>query len=65
MRHRFDAAVSIERLCRGRARKAAHGRTPELDSRTRRWLRRRCLLTAEDGLRVPVLGAWIREEFDE
>ncbi|KYF79794.1 hypothetical protein BE11_23905 [Sorangium cellulosum] len=43
----------------------AHGRTPELDSRTRRWLRRRCLLTAEDGLRVPVLGAWIREELDE
>lgn len=43
----------------------AHGRLPELDNRARRWLRRRCLLTEEDHLRVPVLGAWIRDELDE
>ncbi|XXT25063.1 ATP-binding protein [Sorangium sp. So ce429] len=42
----------------------AHDRTPELDNRTRRWLRHRCLLTMEDRLRVPVLGAWIRDELD-
>jgi hypothetical protein len=40
----------------------AHGHTPELDTRTRRWLCQRCLLTGDDGLRIPVLGAWIREE---
>jgi hypothetical protein len=40
----------------------AHYRTPELDTRTGRWLRQRCLLTGEDRLRIPVLGAWIREE---
>ena len=32
-----------------------------LDKRTRRWLNRRCLLTAEDQLMIPVLGEWIRE----
>jgi hypothetical protein len=40
----------------------AYGRKSELDTRTCRWLRQRCLLTAEDRLRIPVLGAWIREE---
>lgn len=51
------------------AREALHslatGKQPALSTRTRRWLQRRCLLTEDDRLRIPVLGAWIRAELDE
>ena len=40
----------------------AHDGTPQLDAATRRWLRRRLLLTEEGRLSIPVLGAWIRAE---
>jgi hypothetical protein len=40
----------------------AHDGTPNLDASTRRWLRRRLLLTDEGRLSVPVLGAWLRAE---
>ncbi|MCP4696135.1 MAG: AAA family ATPase [Gammaproteobacteria bacterium] len=37
-------------------------KTPmQIDRQTRRWLKRRCLLTDEDGLLIPVLGKWIQE----
>lgn len=39
----------------------AEHNTPQLDKRTRRWLKRRCLLTENDQLLTPVLGEWIRE----
>ncbi|MEP7121657.1 MAG: AAA family ATPase [Byssovorax sp.] len=51
------------------ARKAlsalAAGKEPALGTRTRRWLERRCLITKDNQLRIPVLGAWIRAELDE
>jgi hypothetical protein len=51
------------------AREALHalsaGKEPALSTKTRRWLERRCLLTTDDQLRIPVLGAWIRAELDE
>lgn len=37
-------------------------RHAELDAATRRWLRRRLLLTDEGRLSIPVLGAWLRAE---
>jgi hypothetical protein len=40
----------------------ARGETPNIDEHTRRWLERRCLITPEGQLRIPVLGAWVREE---
>jgi len=40
----------------------AHDGTPNLDAATRRWLRRRLLLTEEGRLSIPVLGAWLRAE---
>jgi energy-coupling factor transporter ATP-binding protein EcfA2 len=40
----------------------AFDRKPQLDAATRRWLRRRLLLTDEDSLSIPVFGAWLREE---
>jgi hypothetical protein len=40
----------------------AHDGTPTLDAATRRWLRRRLLLTEEGRLSIPVLGAWLRAE---
>src|SRR6185369_11087840 len=40
----------------------AHDGTPDLDAATRRWLRRRLLLTEEGRLSIPVLGAWLRAE---
>ena len=43
----------------------AAGKVLALDARTRRWLERRRLLTKDDRLRIPVLGAWIRAELDE
>lgn len=43
-------------------RRLARDGTPMLDERTRRWLQRRCLLTADDRLRVPAIGAWLRHE---
>jgi hypothetical protein len=52
----------MSRAARAALLALAHGRAPELDTRTRRWLRQRCLLTADDRLRIPVLGAWIRDE---
>lgn len=43
--------------------KLAEGDFPvEIDKRTRRWLQRRCLLTAADRLAIPVLGTWISRE---
>ncbi len=51
------------------AREALHalavGKEPALGTRTRRWLERRCLLTKDDQLQIPVLGAWIRAELDD
>ncbi|RKZ71240.1 MAG: hypothetical protein DRR19_32670 [Candidatus Parabeggiatoa sp. nov. 1] len=41
----------------------AEEQTFSLDKRTRRWLKRRCLLTADDQLLSPVLGEWIREDW--
>ncbi|EDN65560.1 conserved hypothetical protein [Beggiatoa sp. PS] len=35
----------------------------EIDKPTRRWLKRRCLLTDTDQLLIPVLGTWIHEEY--
>jgi hypothetical protein len=35
--------------------------TGELERGTLRWLRRRCLVTDDNQLAVPVLGRWIRE----
>ncbi|HEX4961338.1 MAG TPA: AAA family ATPase [Thermoanaerobaculia bacterium] len=43
----------------------AYERAPNLDAPTRRWLRRRLLLTEEGQLSMPVLGAWIRAEEGE
>jgi hypothetical protein len=43
----------------------AHDGTPHLDPTTRRWLRRRLLLTEEGRLSIPVLGAWLRAEEGE
>lgn len=43
----------------------AYARTPTLEAPTRRWLRRRYLLTDEGRLSMPVLGAWIRAEEGE
>ncbi|HYN22525.1 MAG TPA: hypothetical protein VE078_16315, partial [Thermoanaerobaculia bacterium] len=40
----------------------AFDRESKLDPTTRRWLRRRLLLTDEDRLSVQVFGAWLREE---
>lgn len=40
----------------------AHDGEPRLDPPARRWLRRRLLLTEDDRLSIPVLGAWIRAE---
>lgn len=40
----------------------AHNTTPNLDAATRRWLRRRLLLTEEGRLTMPVFGAWMRAE---
>jgi hypothetical protein len=40
---------------------ARAGNAP-LDERTRRWLQRRCLLTTDDRLRIPAIGAWLRHE---
>jgi hypothetical protein len=37
----------------------AFDRTPEIDAPTRRWLLRRLLLTEDNRLHVPVLGAWL------
>lgn len=39
----------------------AHDAPVELERRTQRWLQRRCLLTADDRLAIPVLGRWVRE----
>jgi len=33
----------------------------ELTPRTRRWLAQRYLLNAEDGLAIPLFGAWIED----
>jgi hypothetical protein len=32
-----------------------------LNPQTRRWLQRRCLMTENEQLTIPVLGRWIRE----
>lgn len=40
----------------------AHGDKPTFDAATRRWLRRRCLITEDDRLSIPVLGRWIQEK---
>jgi len=37
---------------------------PELDRQTRRWLQRRCLITEDGQLTIPVLGQWMREYGD-
>jgi hypothetical protein len=45
-----------------------HGRDEAIEPRTRRWLRRRCLLTDDNTtqkLRIPALGAWIQQEIDD
>ncbi len=34
----------------------------DLNPQTRRWLRRRLLLTDDDRLRIPVVGTWLRED---
>jgi hypothetical protein len=51
------------------AREALHalaaGKQAAISTKTRRWLERRCLLTRDDQLRIPVLGAWIRTELDD
>lgn len=39
----------------------ATGEAVEIDKYTRRWLQRRCLLTDDDKLLIPVLGTWINE----
>ena len=39
----------------------AFARPGELERRTQRWLRRRCLVTDDNQLAIPVLGRWIRE----
>jgi hypothetical protein len=39
----------------------ASGESAHLDKYTRRWLKRRCLLTDDDKLLIPVLGTWINE----
>jgi len=36
-----------------------NNQTIEIDKRTRRWLKRRCLLTDTDQLLIPLLGTWI------
>lgn len=42
----------------------ADGEPLELERRTQRWLRRRCLVTDDGQLAIPVLGRWIRECWD-
>ncbi|OQW92631.1 MAG: hypothetical protein BWK79_14250 [Beggiatoa sp. IS2] len=39
----------------------AMGESVDMDKYTRRWLKRRCLLTDDDKLLIPVLGTWINE----
>jgi hypothetical protein len=39
----------------------ASGRNPKLDTRTRKWLERRCLITSNQ-LSIPVFGKWIAEQ---
>jgi len=41
----------------------AENQQAKLDKQTRRWLKRRCLLTENDQLLIPVLGEWIREYY--
>ena len=48
------ARVALEQLAEGAP-------SPDIDRESRRWLKRRGLVDGEDGLRVPVLGRWIRE----
>jgi len=40
----------------------ARGQSPQLDGNVRRWLDRRCLITGEGRLRIPILGTWIHHE---
>ncbi|MCP4696301.1 MAG: AAA family ATPase [Gammaproteobacteria bacterium] len=40
---------------------AEAGKTLQIDKQTRRWLKRRYLLTDDGKLLIPVLGEWIRE----
>jgi len=49
-----NAKIALESL--------AIGRSPDLDNRTRSWLRRRCLLTDNDRLALPLLGTFILGE---
>lgn len=37
----------------------AHDEAVEIERRTQRWLQRRCLLTEDDRLAIPVLGRWV------
>jgi hypothetical protein len=43
----------------------AENKPVRLDARTRRELRNRRLVTSDDRLRIPVLGTWIREEWQD
>jgi hypothetical protein len=40
----------------------ASGETPQLSARTRRWMRRRWLITDDDRLQIPVLGTFVLDE---
>jgi hypothetical protein len=57
-----DAATVISKAV---LQKLAGGDTLELTRLQRRWLTRRCLITEEGKLAIPVLGRWIREEWGE
>jgi len=43
----------------------ALGQTPAIDLPSRRWLKRRYLLNEQQKIAIPVLGAWIRRQYEE
>lgn len=57
-----DAYATAPDSAQQALRALAQSSVPVLDERTRRWLQRRCLLTASDALRIPALGTWLRRE---
>lgn len=57
-----DTYCTAPTECQEVLRALAHGVPATLSISARRWLKRRCLVTAEDKLRIPILGHWIRLE---
>ncbi len=48
-----DAGKALRRL--------ADGKTPKIDRQTKRWLRRRMLITEDERLMIPVMERWMKE----